>query len=239
MNEVGHDGLGNFYGYNLVKGGTEEKIPFVDIQQKTDTIPSSQIEGSQPFGSGVLSIGSKEEAKSYLGIPSEKADYDINKISDSDLKSLREKLKKITPQRFWSYRARMGSTNGNAKAFRIADTNLILTMTTTSADSVKFELTANDTSLPSSYLVRRFTVYGLASLEGANTGGVAYKFTKTPWVLDDYDYADGRSQSTINIVDATNQQFYVVSLQMNIDAVGRTLYVEVNKTGNEGYIDVQ
>lgn len=162
--------------------------------------------------------------------------FKINDLTDSDIQSLYTKLSPLRPKKYWSYKIKAPSTTGSSKTFQLADLNLNFTLTTTSSDSVKYDLTATDTSKPSKYLVRRFTVYGLTSLEGSATGNyLPYVFTKTPWLIDDYDYADGRSEWHMKIVDSTNKIFYMVECQMNVEDDGRYLYMEVNKIGSEGY----
>lgn len=164
--------------------------------------------------------------------------FKVSDLTDSDIKTLYSKLRPLKPQKFWAYRMLMPTTVGSFKTVQLADTNLNFKMTTTSADSVKFELSKLDSALPCLYAVKRFTVYGSTSLEGNNTSSYrSYNFA-SPFVVDDYDYADMRSEWRMKIIDSTNKIFYIVQAMMNVEDTGRILYMEVDKVGEEGYIDV-
>ncbi|QOI66378.1 tail fiber protein [Erwinia phage FBB1] len=332
MANVGHDGLGHFYGESLVDVQTDKEIFFNNISEKSDKIEPENINGATDYGISILKSPDKSDAWSKLGItedglegkegprgpqgpegpmgpvgpagltwrhqwnetttyvaddavgyagaswfalkesvnkiPNEEdseywallasqgargpqgpegppgsngkdAVFNVNNLSNDDLVSLNNKLKPLTPRKFWAYRMKAASANNGAKTIKLADMNLNFILTTTSADSVKYELTRADSSLPSTYLVRRFTVYSTTSLEGKVTPNYqSYQFTSTPWLVDDYDYADGRSEWHMKIIDSTNKIFYMVQCQMNIESDGRYLYMEVNKVGSEGYVDV-
>lgn len=164
--------------------------------------------------------------------------FKVSDLTEADIQSLYSRLRPLKPQKFWAYRMLMPTTNGNSKTVQLADMNLNFRMTTTSADSVKFELIKRNDSLPCLYAVKRFTVFGSTSLEGNNTTGYrSYNFS-SPFVVDDYDYADMRSEWRMKIIDSTNKVFYIVQAMMNVEDTGRILYLEVNKVGEEGYVDV-
>jgi len=164
--------------------------------------------------------------------------FEVDSLTTTQLQNLRAKLKTVTPQKFWAYKGKIQSATGGLKTFPLADTNITFQIKTTSADSVEFSIYATDKATPAQYMVRRFTVYGTASLEGKVTPSYRYQdLTTSTFQIDDYDYADGRSQVIMNIIDSRNNLFYSVTLQMDVGVdTARWLYMEVNKVGEDGYI---
>lgn len=162
------------------------------------------------------------------------AEFDVSKLSSNDVTSLRLKLKDATPRKFWGYKIKMEDGD---KSVNLADLNLKFVLKKLNTTSSAYQLEVKDTSKPATYTIRRFTVFDTTSLEGKSTQTNPLTLTgSTPWVIDDFDYADGRANWSVNIVDSTTETFYTISGQMALMPNGnRYLFMEVNKIGEDGY----
>lgn len=191
-----------------------------------------------PGKDGTNGVDGKNGSDGKNGADGKDAVFAIDSLTTTQLQELRTKLKTVTPQKFWAYKGKIQTATGGLKTFPLADTNITFQIKTTSADSVEFSIYATDKSTPAQYMVRRFTVYGTTSLEGKVTPNYRYQdLTTSTFQIDDYDYADGRSQVIMNIIDSRNNLFYSVTLQMDVGVdTARWLYMEVNKVGEDGYI---
>lgn len=169
------------------------------------------------------------------GTDGKDAVFDINTLSQTDLRNLYNKLKQFYPQRYWVERLEFDTRGpSNSQRVRIGDSNLALTVTPSTVDYVKIEINRFDDSKSAIYDVKRSSNYD-SSMEGQSYNN--YAFTSALVTIDSVMYNEARESVFYSLYDRTTNEWYrcyvtcIGSLRSN--SVGEYFLVETTKITNE------
>lgn len=142
------------------------------------------------------------------GPPGPSGEFDISKLSQSDLKALYDKLKIFYPQRYWIKKLSFSKIGtAFAQSSRIGDSNLQFTVTPSAYNYVKIDISRFDDSKSAIYDVKRSSNYDSA-MEGQSYSN--YSFTSALVTIDSIMYNEARESVFYTLYDRTTNEWYRV-----------------------------
>ena len=137
--------------------------------------------------------------------------FNIDLITQDQLKALHEKLTPLNNDQHWKYRSYIAS--GQTVRIPIADLNLILRVNRVSATAINYQFFPADSTKPAVYYVNRLSNYDLVAWESTVTSGwVAQPITNAGFVLDASGYLPGREHTDIEVIDPNTGIWYSIRM---------------------------
>lgn len=154
--------------------------------------------------------------------------FDIDQITDEQLSELHTKLTALNDKQFWSYQSHIAS--GQTVRFKVADLNLDLLITRTSA-TIAYKFVPNNTAEPAIYYVNRLSNYDLVAWESSATLNYqAQAIAASGFNLDASGYLAGREQTLIQVIDPSTNIWYSIYF---IGLGEGTMFIDVTKRVNK------
>lgn len=161
---------------------------------------------------GEQGVQGEQGIQGVKGIQGEKGNdgvFDINAITPQQLAELHAKLYELNQEKTWGYQTSLVSNQ--SVRFKLADLNLDLQIIRTSATTLSYALYPNDSTKPSTFLIRRLSNYDLTAFEAtASANFRPAAITSTGFTLDASGYLAGREYTQIQIVDSVENAWYTV-----------------------------
>ncbi|QHR72583.1 hypothetical protein dhabil_240 [Escherichia phage dhabil] len=143
------------------------------------------------------------------GAPGKDAVFDVDSLTQSQLKSLYDKLFPFYPPRYWKGSLRFDKPLNTSewKEIRLWDLNMVLHVRMYS--SVGIHIRATNAGLTNRLDIKRFTNYE-NGIECANWSNVLW--SSSPELFDDLAYSSARQFNRYEIFDRDTRKYYTVSV---------------------------
>lgn len=161
--------------------------------------------------------------------------FDIDAITDQQLKDLHKKLIPLNNDQQWKYRTFVGV--GQTARIDIADTNLTLRINRNSTTVINYYFFPKEPTQPSLYYVKRLSNYDAVALESTYTSGwTPQAITNTGFALDASGYLPGREMTLIQVIDPSNGSWYTIEF---IGTGDGNMYIDVVKRATIERLTIQ